>query len=246
MTNSELRTIASKNRAHLKKATTQINLALNQAIKANLDLQRDVQVRLLIITWMSWAETSLIYLAAKPIFTETETRDILAQRSEVVKWTHFLDLLFRKRFLQAKQKPLDRFNLGHKVFHQYYTLSANVKDTLGAFIEVRNRLAHGQWRICLDGELTKKNQVLTTRVWQLTKKDTLLLKINLEAIFLIFDRLTDNANDFDIVFDEQFKRIDQAQKNYGDGIEWLFTEMRSKHHRGKQIHRAAHKTFDVP
>lgn len=87
----------------------------------------------------------------------------------------------------------------------------------------------------MDGELTKKNQELTTRIWQLTKKDTLLLKINLEGLFLIFDRLTDNAKDFDRIFDKQFERIDQAQKNYGDGIEWLLIEMRSKHQRGKQI-----------
>jgi hypothetical protein len=217
------------NRRQLEKAITQINLVLNSAIKSNNKEREYVSTRLLVFLWMSWAETSLNALVYKqPHVNEVIRRKVLGVRREIDKWHILIDEFFKKHYLSKKQTSIKRHNIGHSAYTKYQTLKEIIEKEISIFIEIRNRLAHGQWKVALNTEATSKSQDITTKIWTLSKKEILYLKSTLVNLNKILNDLICSKFTFERDFDPYIARIDKAKYDFDEKFEWYLKHLKNR------------------
>ena len=97
-----------------------------------------------------------------------------------------------------------------------------------AFIEIRNRLAHGQWKIALNTECTSKSQDITTKIWTLSKKEILYLKSTLVNLNKILTDLISSKSTFERDFDIYIHKIDKAKYDFEEKFEWYLKHLRGR------------------
>ena len=222
-----------KNLHSIRKATTQINRALNAAIKNRDELQERMYVRLIIILWMTWAECKLnALLTEHPQVTDQDREHIdSSSRSELDRWNLILETFVRRRYLDDDPgRELSRLTLGHTTFHRYMTLSELINNNIALYIEIRNRLAHGQWHIALNSELSAKNPDLTQRIWKLSKVDVLILKRTLIVISRAISDLVSSRKAFENGFDKHLRDLDLAKRQFEGRMDDLRALLLSRRH----------------
>lgn len=225
----ELEKIHIANRQQLEKAITQINIVLNNAIKLNNTIKEYTATRLLVFLWMSWAETSLNALICKqPHVTEEIRTKVLNARKEIDRWHILIDEIFKKHYLSKRQTSITRHNIGHSGYGRYQTIKAIVEKEINVFIEIRNRLAHGQWKIALNTESTDKSQDITTKIWTLSKKEILYLKSTLLNLNKILNDLICSKVTFERDFDTYIFRIDKAKYDFEGKFEWYLKHLKRR------------------
>jgi len=226
---AELEKIHIENRRQIDKAITQINLVLNDAIKLNNSAKEYTSTRLLIFLWMSWAETSLNALAYKhPHVSDTVRSKIFGARKEIDKWHLLIDELFKKHYLSKRQYSISRHNIGHSAFTKYQALKEIITNEISIFVEVRNRLAHGQWKVALNSEATSKSQEITTKIWTLSKREILYLKSILINLNKILNDLICSKSTFERDFDTYIARIDKAKFDFNEKFEWYLKHLKGR------------------
>ena len=93
----------AKNRTKIKQAITQVNRSLNQAIKENKQDLEYANIRLLMIMFAAYLESTLgflLYFHGAQIKTKS-VNYILAKRTEVERWDEFIDFCFRRNFING-------------------------------------------------------------------------------------------------------------------------------------------------
>lgn len=223
----ELEKIHIANRQQIDKALTQINLVLNDALKSNNTAKEYAATRLLVFLWMSWAETSLNALIYKhPHVTEDIRTKVLSARKEIDKWHILIDEFFKKHYLSKKQTSITRRIMGHSPYARYLSLKEIIEKEVNIFIEIRNRLAHGQWKIALNTEATNKSQDITTKLWALSKKEILYLKSTLVNLNKILNDLICSKATFERDFDAYISRIDKTKYDFDENFEWYLKHLK--------------------
>ena len=218
---SQLSRAHIKNLLTLRKATKQVNRDLNAAIKVEDELKEQLYTRLLILIWMTWAECKMNVLLTEPAqVTPRDAQFVTANaNSEIERWRLLLDMFFRSRYPGGSpSKPLDRLTLGHANYHRYTTASGLI-DRVGVYFEIRNRLAHGQWHVALNYDLSATNQELSQSIWRLTKTDTLVLKRHLTALANILGELVASSHAFEAGFDAHIHQVDRDTKQFEGRME---------------------------
>jgi len=209
----EWQKVHSKNRAALSKAIVQMNRSLNESIRRKDKEQEYVQARCLFLLWVSWMEVSMdLILHSANKLTEAERKSIEACRREVDRWNLCLDLCFAKHYLTGKKRSLTKINLGPTAFYRFQELKAVLKDYIDPYIEIRNRLAHGQWMIAINSEGSVKNQDLTTRLMVLSKKELLLVKMMVKNFVNLANVLTCSKNEFERKYDETVSKMEFSKQ----------------------------------
>jgi hypothetical protein len=224
MTRKEICEAHAKNRAKLHKAITHLEIALNSAIRAGNKEQDYALVRLIAILRIAWVESSLAcILHSKNVLTDNQVVFIRSLPSETSKWHGLCDFLFRLQYLGGKQKALNRLNLGVSTYNRFILLNEVLDKYIGPFIELRNKLAHGQWHIALTNDGTDKNPDMTSNVWTLSKKELLLIKTISQSTVRLFGMLIVGTKQFEADFDKVFARIELAsveiEKRYADAMD---------------------------
>jgi hypothetical protein len=217
-----------KNLRSIRKATTQVNLALNEAIKREDELQESIYTRLLIFLWVMWAECKLnVLLTASPQVDDQDRDEILANcRNQIEKWNCVLDKFIRRRYLEDDTKrEISRLSLGHTAYHRYATLNSLINDQLALYVGIRNRLAHGQWHIALTSDLATKNPELTQSIWKLDKSDTLVLKWTLIVLSEAMKNLIQSRDGFEKLFDKHLRKLDLVRRDFKGRMNELRTAM---------------------
>lgn len=203
-----------QNRQHVRTTITRLECALNLAIRRGEIHSANIQVRCLTILWIAYLEVSLCcILHSANQLTYSERRAIAAKRTLVDKWRSLLDSCFRKYYMSSKQKAFTKLSLGTSHFHRFSELKTLLEDDIAPLIEVRNRLAHGQWHIAFNNEGTCKSQDLTSHIWRISKKDTLFMRSLGHNFVVVMTELTCSRGAFEKKFDGLLRKIEDAREH---------------------------------
>lgn len=136
--------------------------------------------------------------------------NLFQKKTLTEKWTILLKFLYTEKYLKPNGKFLTSVSIGDTAFHRYQTVNDLITKDLNAFVELRNRLSHGQWDIAFNHDILIKNQDLTTAVWTLTKKEIMIIKAFVSNLPILIALLTQSQNAFEKDYDKYVGKIQRA------------------------------------
>lgn len=230
MTRYDIAKAHAKNRTQIRKAITQLNRSLNQAIKDNNKELEKANVRMIMILYAAYLESTLSYLL---YFYGAQIKmvsvDYIIEKKTVhERWCHFIDFCFRRNFLGGKRRALTLVNLNHTNFNRYTYLKSMVDNEVRAIIEIRNKLAHGQWAVAFNSDGDDKNVEVTTRLWTLTKKDVLVTKNIVNKFTEIMDALISSEEYFSSIFDDAVGALEENKVAHEERYNMILNEIKRK------------------
>lgn len=211
----------SKLYAHHVANLQELELALSHTARlarsaiASRDPQQSLRSLLRLYAFLvgAWAESRLRKLLHEEFgFDEVERSAILAKSTQLEQWQATVDLSFRKHHKIAKAQ-LDERNLGVTHAARRAALHDVLGNELKIIIEIRNKLAHGQWVYPFNSEGTAVEQ----------DKYKLINKENFQSLqfkFALLKHLADAVHDlvvspqtFERDFDSHFRHLFQVRTN---------------------------------
>jgi len=232
----EFEKLHSLNRKQVQKAIKQLNRSLNNAISKNENDLAYANVRCLFILWVSWLECSLnIILHSANKLSYSKRRDIIKRRTEFNRWSRLIEISFTNYYLKGRQRDLNKLNIGATAFYGYNELNNILKDHIITFIEIRNRLAHGQWYVAFNNESSSKNDDITRHLWTLSKKDMLLVKSIIRSFASLMDDLVTSKKRFEDRFDTLVNRIVQSREFSQQRFEWMMDYLKRSYAKKRSL-----------
>ncbi|MGD0753184.1 MAG: hypothetical protein ABSA23_17485 [Anaerolineales bacterium] len=208
--------------------------SLRIAISQNDEITVSAFMRLYALLLGAWAECRLRKLMYEPQgFDDIERSTIRVESSQLNQWQKAVEIAFRRQY-KLPRAVLSANVLSHSAYSRYKTLSDILANDLGAIIELRNKLAHGQWIYPLnsDGDDVAQEQMDTLRVENLLSlhfKKTLLESLSFAIHDLVVSKPT-----FERDFDDHLRVIIEIQRNLQNRNYKTWAEsMRQKYERGK-------------
>lgn len=160
----------TRNVKALSKAWKHINILVNNAIRRHDHFSVQTLTKTLILVFSAWAEANFSKLIHTPYgFTNTEILQIKSEyKSDGMEagWSKCLELALRKVSKNGQRSsfvPNVRQRL-KRIIKEY------VIDPRG----IRNKIAHGQWEIALNGNNDKINIDISTKIQEL---DPVVIKV---------------------------------------------------------------------
>lgn len=147
-------------------AIKRVTRSLRAAISSGDEKTICAFVRLYAFLLGAWAECRLCKLVYEPNgFNEEERTDIRSRSTQFEQWHTTVEIAFRKRY-NVPKAPLSDESLAHSTYSQYTTILDMLEQDLRPIIELRNKLAHGQWVYPLDntGDDVAQEQMGVLRV----------------------------------------------------------------------------------
>ncbi len=208
-------TITLLNRFHIRALRKETRLS-----EVSLD---NIYSKLVLILWTSLAEVEFNILVTEDgYFTEAFLQNIdISRKSEIEKWLALIDYFFKDKYFRNQERELNIVNLGDMNYHRYETLTKIVTEDLRPFIELRNRLAHGQWAVAFNSIGFGKNQELTKQVWKLSKKEIMLLKAFVTNLPPLLKLLITSKKTFERDYDKYVNRVIKAKHDADLKFEWI-------------------------
>lgn len=162
------------------------------------------------------AETHLLKILFEPgAFDQVQRGWVLEERIHLDRWKRLLDIAFRTHHGLNPKTPLTKDTLPIRDFHIYEELRGLLDNELKIVIEMRNKLAHGQWEYPLDDELS---DVLAHKKKLLNQENLLSLKFKRTIIANLLAMIRDLAvskrtlhRDFGVYY----SRLRNASRNLG-------------------------------
>ena len=160
-----------------------------------------------------WAETRLMKLLSEPgAFDDHEVTEILGAKSQLKKWKVLVDLSFRKHH-KLQGKKLTRISLGVASYARYEILHQVLDDDVAIVIQIRNKLAHGQWMYPLNRGGTTVNSDYCNK---LRNENIQSLQFKYALLVHLADLTHDlvvSPETFERDFDAHFRKLEQARTN---------------------------------
>lgn len=143
----------------LLKHRNRIKGLVNEAIRDKDNSTIDSLTKLYALLYSSYVEVSFIKLIhTYGAFSESEIRQIQSQRNLEEKWQKCVELLFSRINTST--------NLG-EIANKKQKLTRILKEYIINPSQIRNKVAHGQWVICLNNECTDINKDTTNELQNL-------------------------------------------------------------------------------
>jgi hypothetical protein len=222
-------------------AIRRVGLTLREAISKEEKETIHAFVRLYAFLLGAWIECRLKKLLFEQNgFDENERALVLANNTQLDQWKYTIDLGFRKHYSIPRAK-LSTNNLSHSAFARYQTLLTLLNEELRPLVEVRNKLAHGQWAYPLNNQgddiaQEQMNTLRTENILSLQFKKTLVSHLAAAIHDLVVSRPT-----FERDFDKHFRNIEETRRNLKKRNYATYAQqMRDKYLRGKR------KTSSLP
>ena len=190
-----------------------ITLLFREAISIGDDKTVFSFLRLYALLLGAWAESRLRKLLYEPNgFSDADRICIQSSQTQVEMWKACVEKAFRMRY-QVPSAPLSQDTLDHSVYSKLATLNEMIQDDLRPIIELRNRLAHGQWHYLLNSEgndISQENMdaLRTENLLSLQFKKSLLSHLSDAIHDLVVSRPT-----FERDFDKHFSLIIETRRN---------------------------------
>jgi hypothetical protein len=201
-----------ENLREIEKALDSVARLAKQEIAQN-DSHRALNSLLMLHTFLigAWAECRLKKLLHEQFgFSESERAQIEAKDSQLDQWKKAVETAFRKHY-NLKRARLNQTCLGVSKAAYYAALQDALNDELRNVIEIRNKLAHGQWVYPLNSQGTS---VEPDKYRLLRSENLLTLQLKYSLVCKVADTVHDlvvSPPAFERDFDAHFKRLDQAR-----------------------------------
>lgn len=198
----------------LEQAMETVQRTLREFISINDKRRIVIYTKLFSHLVNSWVEVRLMKLIYEVgEFTDCQKTRIISRKSLEAKWASALDTAFCKAFNLSSPRKITSTIVPFTPRSQYAALSKIIKTDLLDSAEIRNRIAHGQWKYAFNEDMTKINGKLTGN---LRKESILLLRCRLamfKSLAQIIHDLAVSKPTFQRDFDVNFKRIEEQQRN---------------------------------
>lgn len=231
----------------IESAMAQVDSVLKRAIKEQRKDLIASSIRLYALLLGVWAECRLVKLLFEENgFTEKERIYILEKKSDDKKskydqWKTALEIGFRKKY-NKKKAILSEKSLPHSAYSQYKTISSILEDDLMPIIEVRNKLAHGQWIYPLNSD---QNEIAQKQMDFLRKENLLTLRFRKTILISLAAAIHDlvvSPPTFDRDFNVHYQEIINAKQNLENReYEKYQTRQIEKYKKGKEDYRNRNK-----
>lgn len=161
----------------------------------------------------AWAETRLHKLINENgAFIDVEKSKISAQPSQLDQWHKTVEISFRS-YYHVPKAELTVTTLPHSAYHKFQTIKDIIDIDLKSIIEVRNKLAHGQWIYPLNSDCTGVEQGKYTLI---NKENLLSLQLKQSMITTVADIVHDlsvSRATFDRDFDSHYRQVIAIKNN---------------------------------
>jgi len=161
----------------------------------------------------AWAECRLQKLLHEEFgFSDIERTEVNSQDTQLAQWKMSVDLAFRKHH-SIRNAPLDKRVLGVATAARREALLEVLEKDLRIIIEIRNRLAHGQWIYPLDSTGKRVEQ---DKYQALNRENLQSLQFKLALVSHIADAVHDlvvSPETFERDFEAHFRKLYQVKKN---------------------------------
>ena len=203
-----------ENLRELERAIVQ-TARLAKAEIAGRDPQQSLRTLLRLYSFLlgAWAECRLRKLLHEQYgFNETERAHILAADSQLAQWERTVDSAFRKHH-GVPRAELNSRVLGVSHAARRDALHSVLSGELRIIIEIRNKLAHGQWVYPFNNAGTA---VETDKYALINKEDLQSLQFKYSLLGHLADAVHDlvvSPATFERDFDAHFKQLEQVRVN---------------------------------
>ncbi len=219
---------------HWRKNKRQIKMAIDYLNRMHVDSLRNEQKlneltldnvysKIQLMLWMSQLEVDFnLLLSENDHFTNSfiENTDI-ERLSTVEKWSALNDYFFKEQYFGRQDRELIELNLGLTNFSRYSAIHGFINSNLKEFIEMRNKLAHGQWAVSFARSGNEKNQTITTSIWKLSKKEIMLVKSVCKNLPPLMKLLITSKTTFERDIDRYMHKIEKAHFDADSKYEWI-------------------------
>ena len=176
----EIYKASCENVRELKSKRKILNKIINRTIREGSDTELEALTKLYALLFSAYAEVSFLKLINTPYgFTQDEIDEIQKQRNLEEKWLVCFDFCFKK--------IINATNLG-EVANKQKRLRKILDSYIIAPSRIRNKIAHGQWKVCLNNQCDGLNAQITTDVQQLDC-------VRIDVFFEIYERFQQCVED---------------------------------------------------
>jgi hypothetical protein len=197
----------------IESALEQVARACRRAIGRQDNTQANAFTRTYALLLGAWAECRLRKVLYEPgAFSEDERVGIRSKDTQFDRWTQVTDLAFRKRQgIESNSTFLAPPLIPYSAFAKFNALNGLLQKDLRPVIELRNKLAHGQWEYPLTSDEFGISQ---DQMNALRKENLLSLQLKKRLITRLADAIHDLAVSgptFDRDFDNHYRSIEQVR-----------------------------------
>jgi hypothetical protein len=169
-----------ENVKELKKNRKNINQLVNQSIRNKSTDFITTLTKTYALVYSSFAETCFLKMIHTPYgFSDELIRQIMSQRNLADKWTKCLNLAF--------QQIQNMENIG-EVQNKKQALDRLIKKYILEPSQLRNKIAHGQWKIALNSENTATNSETTTKI-------NTIDFVQVDVLFQVYEKISQAVED---------------------------------------------------
>ncbi len=201
------------NLREIDRAMNTIARALRAAISRRDAATESAFMRVYALLLGSWAECRLRKLLYEPIsFDDSDRTKVRSQTTQMRQWEKTLEIAFRRQYGRRKG-PLNEASIPHSAFTRYRTLTDLLSTDLVSIIELRNKLAHGQWVFPLnkDGDDVAQEQMDALRNENLLALQ--FKKALIESLSAAIHDVVVSKPTFERDFDAHFRTIVETRRN---------------------------------
>jgi len=194
-------------------ALKKIALSLRGAIAVDNQKEIDVFTRVYALLLGAWAEVRLNKLLYEPNgFSDDDRRQISQSNTLLKRWEQTVEIAFRKQF-GVLRAPLSKETLPYTAYARFQAIMEMLDQDLRAVIELRNRLAHGQFKYTFNSD---GNNISQTHMKMLYQENLLGLQFKKKLLSQLADIIHDlvvSLPTFERDFDAHYKAIVQTGRN---------------------------------
>jgi hypothetical protein len=235
-TNTDLFRFRIDNLREVKRAITAIDIPIKAAIREGDAHRESFLTKLYMLLMAAKLECRLEKLLYQPDgFDDQQRAEVTRQQTQLDRWLKAVEVAFRFQYNVGRPDALN-----FTARKQYEELVDLIEKELRPLIELRNKLAHGQWAYALtnDGTAIAQQQMQDMKTMTYT---TVRLRGRLA------DHICDTIHELVVArhaakrnFDRHYRRIVESRRNLEtcDHAAWS-AQLRNRHQLGKATRQEA-------
>ena len=223
----------SVNHSAVHRGLRHLALSIRSAIARGHVSTEHSLVKLYVLLMAAWAETRLLKLIhEKDAFTVRERALLLNESSQLPRWKATIKKAFQKHY---KTTRLNETTLGVANYARFARMQEILDNEFALIIELRNRLAHGQWVFLLN---TSGDTVNECYMAAIGRENFVRLQYKKNVLFhmgAIIHNLVVSKPWFEEAFDTHYRAILDSMRNLETrSYSEYRQQLRTKLQRGRQ------------